>query len=63
MQIIGFEKRFSDNSGVEKAVRYNFNNSDIGELEFESNGDKCNFSIDDLIWIIGCLNKIDKELK
>lgn len=58
---IAFEKRYSDDSGVEKAVRYNVN--DFGsEVEIERDGNVVCFSVDDIEWLRDALFEIQHEL-
>ncbi len=53
---IAFEKRYSDDSGVEFAVRLNVSN-----IEFESvNG--ISFPVEELDWLIASLQRIRDEV-
>lgn len=55
---IAFEQQYSDNSGVEFAVRL-----DNDEIEFESTVGKLNFPIEKLSWLIDAMNRIKEEVK
>lgn len=63
MTRMGWEIYFSDESGVDYAVRYEnkTNDPEMGVIEFE-NVDKVQFSQDKLDWLIECLQKIKTEI-
>jgi hypothetical protein len=54
---IAFEKRYSDYSGVEFAVRL-----DSTEIEFESIN-KINFPIEEIQWLVECLIQIQDMIE
>lgn len=54
--VIGFERRYSDDSGVEFAVKYQ-----DGEVYFVSVND-VHFPVAELDWLIACLQKIKTEI-
>lgn len=56
-----FEQMYNDNSGVEYAVRLDMTDGDIGDIEFES-CDKVQFPIDQIDWLISCLENLRKEI-
>lgn len=51
--LIGFEKRYNDDSGVEYGVRV-----DSTSIIFTATEDEVYFPIDELDWLIGCLATI-----
>lgn len=55
---IAFERRYSDDSGVQFGVRL------LGrkQLEFECVG-KIDFPVEELDWLIACLQKIKAEIE
>lgn len=53
---IAFEQTYSDNSGVEFAVRL-----DNNEIEFESTVGKIVFPIEKIGWLIDAMNRIREE--
>ncbi len=56
---MGFEKKYSDGSGVETAVRYFGENEHRDAIiEFESQLDKVQIPADKMDWLITCLKKI-----
>ena len=62
-QKIEWEQRYSDDSGVQYAVRYdavNMHYDGCPVIKFEA-VDKAEFPITQLDWIISCLCKIKKE--
>jgi len=63
---LAFERRYSDDSGIEYAIRLDSNsianNTEIGEIEFE-HVNKCEFPLSEIDWIIECLQKIKDEVK
>lgn len=63
---LAFERRYSDGSGIEYAIRLDSNsiadNAEKGEIEFE-HINKCKFPLSEIDWIIECLQKIKDEVK
>lgn len=57
---IAFEKRHSDDSGVEKAVRYDITKE--RPIEFEMWGSSTAFFAEDIQWLIDALYEIKNEL-
>lgn len=57
MTKMAWEKRYSDDSGVEFAIRFNGHKNEI-EIEHIDN---IRFPIDQIDWVIDCLNKIKAE--
>lgn len=65
-QKIAWEQQYSDNSGVEFAVRYDSTKTVVGDsiqkgiIEIESI-QKIEFPINMLDWLLSCLNRIKME--
>jgi len=62
---IAFEKRYSDDSDVEFAVRFDSSKDALGrdssgEIEFECVGN-ISYPLNELDWLIECLQKIKTE--
>lgn len=55
---IAFEKRYSDDSGVEFGVRLN-----DCEIEFESMSSTVSFSVDAIDWLIASLKRVREEIE
>lgn len=55
---LAFEKRYSDDSGVESAVRL-----DGGVIQFERHGHSVEFDASDLPWLQDALSRVKSELE
>lgn len=65
MDKMAWEKRYSDDSGIEFAIRFNakqtaISNGAEGVIEFESI-DLVTFPMGEIDWLIDCLQKIKAE--
>ena len=61
---MSWEIPYSDGSGVEKEVRYNGNTSrpdQPEEISFKDGQSITSFPIEDIDWLITCLQQIKKE--